>query len=113
MKEKLYKFAKTFVEKECRIKMPTFDKFNYIEFYKEEVDPAVLLSCLETGGKCSECNNKVCCEKIITIQKLFYMDNQKSILIYKDYTDCPEKTIVKVKKFKKNYSIVFEKGCFI
>ncbi len=113
MKEKLYKFGKYFVEKECRIKMPPFEKFNYVEFYKEEVDPAVLLSCLESGGKCSECNNKICCNKIVTIQKLYYIDNQKLILIYKDYTDCSGKTIIKVKKFKKDYSIVFEKSCFL
>lgn len=111
MKEKLYKFGKSFVEKEARIKMPTFEKFNYVEFYKEEVDPKVLLSCLENSGKCSECNNKICCNKTITIQKLFYIDNQKLILIYKDYTD--NKTIIQVKKFKKDYSIVFEKSCFI
>lgn len=111
MKEKLYKFAKTFIEKEARIKMPPFEKFDYVEFCKEEVDPAVLLSCLESGGKCSECNNKVCCNKIITIQKLYYIDNQKLILIYKDYMD--NKTIIQVKKFKKDYNIVFEKGCFL
>lgn len=103
MKRKVYELAKTFIEKELKIKMPELEAFDYYERTMEFYDDNFSEWCSDNNKDCRYCENKNCYKKYVSGILLNYKNKKKKIHI--EYNRDQHQTYIAVVKFKNDYNI--------